>query len=876
MRTTARWSSALAASALLLTGTTALPAQAAQSAPAAQTAQAARAARAAQAARAPQTMQAAPATTAATAGATAAAQWMAGQLVDGAIPGFAGPDWGLTIDTQWGLIAAEADPTVIAQVVNAVQTHVPDYAGPGWYPDPEARIAGATAKVLLSAVTAGKDVTNFGGRNMRQETLDLIAGQDAGVEQGRLRDKATGGDDTNIFSQSLAVIGLARSGGVPESAVTYLLRQQCSDGYFRMFYNDLKTCDEAGGAPDGDGTAMAVQALMTAQAYGIGGIDQAIARASTWLMSVQKPDGSFGGGVSTEGSNSNSTGLIAQALVGDGRTQQAARATAWVEGMQLTAANAGTGPAVPDIGAIAYNGDSLADGIANGLGIGVDQWRRSTPQAVFALAPIPFADLAWTDPNPPTTPPTVPTPTVTVTATATATATATRTATATVTQRPTSTPTVTKLVPKPGRTTTRTLTAPPLPRATTTRTNTVVVMPTAPALPRQQPQPTVTVTPTPVIPPTTAPTTPPASTQTSSPGADSTATYLQTQLVGANHLEVDRDGKRYVDYDGTVDLGLALRQAGKLPDTLGSITSLITHPDSLAAYTRGAPYEDDQARYAGPLAKTVLLLALTTKDAVGNDLAGELAGRIQPDGRITDQSKLGDQSNLVSQAYGVLALTAVGRGDDAKKARDGLLRQQCGDGSFPAQFGPAEQKCQTGDITSTALALQALNAKHGDADAAAVQVPLSRALKALTDRRDADGAWSGGWQLAGQPNVAATAAAIAALKAAGADTGASQQRLSAAARPDGSFPVQPGGPSDRGATVPAMVASAGGSLLTVDQSVLDRVATAPFTSDQNTKQAAATVDTGLGRWPLWILLALVLVAGGASLGWLMARRRVNQ
>ncbi|WP_433158034.1 prenyltransferase/squalene oxidase repeat-containing protein [Kribbella sp. CA-247076] len=808
-------------------------------------------------------------TAAASPEAGAAAAWMAGQLVDGAIPGFANPDWGLTIDTQWALIATEADPAVIRSVVKAVSEHVPDYAGPGWYPDPDARIAGATAKILLAAVTAGQDYRDFGGRNMRQETLDLLAGPDAGVEEGRIRDFGTGNDDTNIFSQSLAVMGLARSGGVPEAAVNFLVRQQCADGYFRMFYNDKLTCDEGQGAPDGDGTAMAVQALMTAQNYGIGGVDDEILKGLTWLTSVQKPDGSFGGGVSTEGSNTNSTGLVAQALVGGGRTAAADKAKDWVASLQLTAENVGA--AADHVGAIAYNGESLADAVANGINLGIDQWRRATPQAVFALAPVPFADLAWTDPDPPTDP--TPSPTVTVTATATATATVTTTA------RPTSTPTVTKTLPGkppttvPGPTVvhTSTLRPPPLPRATTTSTRTVVVMPTLPALPRPTTTVTTTMSPTPQQ-TTSAPTT------TAGPSgrdADDTAQYLLSRLTGGNHVEVDKDGKRYVDYDATVDLGLALRQAGKLPGSVGAIASLMAQPDAVAAYAHGVPYDEPNARYAGPLAKLTLLLALSSKDAVGNDLAGELAARVQADGRITDQSKSGDQSDLTSQAYGVLALVAANRADDAKRAVDALLRQQCGDGSFPAKFGPAEQRCQTGDIAATAIAVQALNAVRPGAEPAAPTATLQKAVKALTDRQDADGVWKAGWQQDGQPSIPATSAAMVALRSVGLETADAATRLKSAIAADGGLPVRPGGTSDPDASAAALPALTGTSLLTIDTDVLTRGTTAPFAegATETTTTQAATTSQDLGPWWLWAGLAVVLVVGGAALGWLVTTRR---
>ena len=357
--------------------------------------------------------------------------------------------------------------------------------------------------------------------------------------------------------------------------------------------------------------------------------------------------------------------------------------------------------------------------------------------------------------------------------------------------------------------------------------------------------------------------------------ADDTAAYLQRQLTGGNRVEVLKSGRRYVDYDTTVDLALALRQAGKLPGTTGAISSLMAQRQVVDAYAHGAPYENTQARYAGPLAKLSLLLALSTKDATGNELVGELAARIQPDGRITDQSKSGDQSDVTSQAYGVLALTAAGRTDDARRAADALMRQQCGDGSFPAGFQPAERRCQTGDVLATALVVQALNAKHGADDQPGPADVVAKAVHALDDTQDVDGAWVSGWQQNGRPNVAATAKAVVALQSAGVDTTSARQRLTSAIRPDGGLPMWPGEGTNRAASTAALPALAGGTLLTADKTVLDRGATAPFatTGGTGSTTTAMTDDGGIGSWPVVTGAALLFVLAGAVGGWMLSRRR---
>ncbi|MET1075509.1 MAG: peptidase, partial [Umezawaea sp.] len=171
-----------------------------------------------------------PAGAAKSAEASKAASWLAGDLVDGALPGFAGPDWGLTIDGLFALSATRADQNALADVTKAVAAHVRSYNSYDDFGEPGVRIAGATAKLLVAAVATGSDPTDFGGFDLRQETLDLVSTE--GDNAGRVRDKGVAADTSNTFAQSLAVVGLARTGGVPEDVVDFLVRQQCEAGGF--------------------------------------------------------------------------------------------------------------------------------------------------------------------------------------------------------------------------------------------------------------------------------------------------------------------------------------------------------------------------------------------------------------------------------------------------------------------------------------------------------------------------------------------------------------------------------------------------------------------------------------------------------------------
>lgn len=346
------------------------------------------------------------------AAATASARWLSGELRDGALPGPFGdnPDWGLTIDALIALEATGADPAAARAVSDAVADHVADYNSyAGWGGDPDVRIGGATAKILYAAVASGADPADFGGFDMRAETLDLVQGPGGGANQGRISDRDTGSDNSNSFGQSLGVLGLARSGGVPQEAVDFLIRQQCSEGGFRLspdqFGTPAPTCDEAANPVlDPDSTGMAVQALLAAAEDGAEGAAASAELGSAWLEEIQREDGSFGGSGPTAASNTNSTGLAGQALAATGRDSAADAAADWILAHQLTDAS---GAAAAESGAIAYNADSRDSAVADGIpGMQRDQWRRASAQALLGLAGVPLGEIGSADGPGPTDPPT--------------------------------------------------------------------------------------------------------------------------------------------------------------------------------------------------------------------------------------------------------------------------------------------------------------------------------------------------------------------------------------------------------------------------------------------------------------------------------------
>jgi len=323
---------------------------------------------------------------------THAAQWQATQLHKGRIHNgeFDFDDWGLTIDSAIMLAADGTQRRSIRRVTTAIENNYFDeYVTFG-----RSKFAGPMAKTLLAAKVLDQPVRNFGNKNLRKQVLGLVARHGKGFEFGRLKDRAEN-DYSNTFTQAYGVLGLARTGGVRQAVVNYLGKQQCRAGYFRLEETAGQNCNQADGRPDIDATALAVQALVAARRSGAHVPARSVKEAARWLIKVQRRNGSFGGGVSTAGANTNSTGLAAQALALTHRPRPQREAADWVSKLQITSRRAGDGPAARDIGAIAYNTAALRDALDNGIrGTQRDQFRRATPMAFFALVPKSYATIS--------------------------------------------------------------------------------------------------------------------------------------------------------------------------------------------------------------------------------------------------------------------------------------------------------------------------------------------------------------------------------------------------------------------------------------------------------------------------------------------------
>ncbi|WP_134765854.1 hypothetical protein [Nocardioides sp. 1609] len=352
--------------------------------------------------------------------ASSSSAWLASQLVDGLLPGPFGPrpDYGLSIDAIYAMHASGdgelAEPILTALDDEGLAANF--YSAVEWDAEHglEEHVAGATAKTLVAAQVGGRDTRDFGGQDLVARTLSTVVTAADVAPGGRFAaggEFADGGisvtdvgrvvdfgpdvtyNNANSFGQTLAVIGLARAGRLAGPVVDKLLWQRCGAGFFRIYYDGPRSCDQSpSAAPDRDATGLGLSAMLAAQRSGVGGLDDEIAGTVDWLLDQQDAGGGWGGGVGTEAPNTNSTGLVVQALADAGAPVGAvADGEAYLTSAQATAADAGTALA-GDVGAIAYTPAEHDAARTDGIG-SPDTWVRATAQASLGLAQVGFWDL---------------------------------------------------------------------------------------------------------------------------------------------------------------------------------------------------------------------------------------------------------------------------------------------------------------------------------------------------------------------------------------------------------------------------------------------------------------------------------------------------
>lgn len=319
--------------------------------------------------------------TAAPSSADRGADWLAGQLQHGLLHTGNFADPGLTIDGAFALDEIGGHRRALHRMTRAVARDIEQYTGQG-----AESYAGATAKAAVLAKETGRDPRSFGGADLIADLKGLVQ------PSGRIADDSQYGDYANVIGQAYAVAALAGTRG-PQGrrATAFLLDQQCGRGFFRLNFSDPASADQScAGAPralrspDTDVTAIAVLMLQTIEHPGRHA-RRAIAHGVRWLTRHQHRDGSFGGGTSTAGSNTNSTGLAARALGEAGACRPARKAATWVADLQVTRRTAGR-HLRKDLGAIAYDRAAFRQGRRHGLDDAtLGQWRRATSQAAPAL-----------------------------------------------------------------------------------------------------------------------------------------------------------------------------------------------------------------------------------------------------------------------------------------------------------------------------------------------------------------------------------------------------------------------------------------------------------------------------------------------------------
>jgi hypothetical protein len=338
---------------------------------------------------------ASPAEAAPNARADAAADWLKSQLKDGLVISSyqSGDDWvkytdyGLSLDFYFAFDGLGVRRAARTQIIQAIEPEAGSYVGTGDY-----AYAGALGKLLTAVQLEGLDPAAYSSRNLLAK-LEGLVHTTADGQRGRAKDTWAagdpfGGDYSNTIGQAWVVQALERADSARAPlTVSFLLKQQCADGFFRLYMEsdnfscDGGTADES--APSVDATAFAVQALLVAKANGATGLDDDIRDAARWLVARQADNGSFSdGGVR----NANSTGVAAEALLALGRTGAAHDAAVWLRDHQVTGRIARRTELDGERGAVAYDTAAFREGKRDDITRATRyQWRRATAQAAVGL-----------------------------------------------------------------------------------------------------------------------------------------------------------------------------------------------------------------------------------------------------------------------------------------------------------------------------------------------------------------------------------------------------------------------------------------------------------------------------------------------------------
>lgn len=319
--------------------------------------------------------------------AAAASGWLSAQLTNGLVHNaqYNIDDYGLTADTALAIHQLGGHKAKVTAARKALAANLDNWVRGGTTTD---LYAGSVAKATVLAETLRANPRSFGGANLVSLLESTVS--KTGVTAGRIQDTSAYGDYANTIGQALAAQALSKV--APKKAapvVGYLLQQQCSAGYFRLYFADpgaAQACSAGDptttSLPDPDATSTALQALETVRQTRK--VVKAEKKAVRWLLKQQHGNGAFTGGASTATVNANSTGLAASALASAGQCKPARKAARWVAKLQV--GRSATGALAAAKGAIAYDAPSLTVATAAGITPATqDQWRRATSQAAPSL-----------------------------------------------------------------------------------------------------------------------------------------------------------------------------------------------------------------------------------------------------------------------------------------------------------------------------------------------------------------------------------------------------------------------------------------------------------------------------------------------------------
>jgi len=317
-----------------------------------------------------------------------AAEWLAGELRDGLMVGSSGPDFGLTLDAGFALSTVAGQGAAVTAINNALEPRIADYVGDGT----KESYAGPLGKAAAFARTAKKNPTSYGGVNLVTRLEERTADATAGATAGRVSDKSEYGDYANVIGQSYAVRALTLAKSAEAGAARdFLLKQQCTSGYFRLNFDKAaspsQACAEgvAGSEADPDATSIAVINLVES-GDNSKAVKDALAKAGAWLADSQRGSGAFRGGTGTAVINANSTSLGGYALGLLKNRAAALKAAVWVRNLQPVDKYKCRTALTRDTGAVAYRKEKVAAAKTGGITFGArDEWRRATAQAVLGL-----------------------------------------------------------------------------------------------------------------------------------------------------------------------------------------------------------------------------------------------------------------------------------------------------------------------------------------------------------------------------------------------------------------------------------------------------------------------------------------------------------